>query len=111
MERVSVEGVRIAGISACVPGNAVANDEKAEKATGIRTRRIAAEGTSVVDLCVWAAEKAIAETGSKPDDFGAVLFLSFTQPNRMPAAACEAPTQHGIAKEDIALDLTLPCSA
>ena len=110
MERVSVEGVRIAGISACVPGNAVANDEKAAKATGIRTRRIAAEGTSVVDLCVWAAEKAIAETGSKPDDFGAVLFVSFTQPNRMPAAACEAQARLGFPKGIIAFDVSLACS-
>ena len=107
---LTLSSVAVEAVCACVPGNAVANDEKAEKATGIRTRRIAAEGTSVVDLCVWAAEKAIAETGSKPDDFGAVLFVSFTQPNRMPAAACEAQARLGFPKGIIAFDVSLACS-
>ena len=59
MELQKTEGVRIAGICACVPRNAVRNETKVAEATGIVTRRIAAEGTTVVDLCVKAAERAL----------------------------------------------------
>ena len=110
MKVLSIEGVSIEGIAACVPKNAVANDEKAQKATGIRTRRIAAPGTTVADLCVAAAEKVLRDTGTKPDDFGAVLCVSFTQANRMPATACEAQARLGFPKDVIAFDVSLACS-
>ena len=110
MKVLSIEGVSIEGIAACVPKNAVANDEKAQKATGIRTRRIAAPGTTVADLCVAAAEKVLRDTRTKPDDFGAVLCVSFTQANRMPATACEAQARLGFPKDVIAFDVSLACS-
>ena len=110
MKVLSIEGVSIEGIAACVPKNAVVNDEKAQKATGIRTRRIAAPGTTVADLCVAAAEKVLRDTGTKPDDFGAVLCVSFTQANRMPATACEAQARLGFPKDVIAFDVSLACS-
>ena len=56
MQKIAIENVRIAGVCACVPKNAVRNEAKVAEATGIVTRRIAAEGTTVVDLCVKAAE-------------------------------------------------------
>ena len=102
--------MRIAGICACVPKNAVPNEAKVAEATGIRTRRIAAEGTSVVDLCVKAAERVLADTGAKPEDFGAVLCVSFTQRDRMPAAAIQAQARLGLPKGIIAFDVSLACS-
>ena len=110
MQKLTIEGERIAGIAACVPKNVVANDEKVAAATGIVTRRIAAEGTTVVDLCVAAAERALSDIGTKPEAFGAILFVSFTQPNRMPAAACEAQARLGFPKDVIAFDVSLACS-
>ena len=95
MERVEIKGARIAGICACVPKNAVRNEVKVAEATGIVTRRIAAEGTTVVDLCVKAAERVIADTGAKPEEFGAVLCVSFTSRDRMPAAAVQAQARLG----------------
>ena len=110
MERVEIRNVRIAGICACVPKNAVPNEAKVAEATGIRMRRIAAEGTSVVDLCVKAAERVLADTGAKPEDFGAVLCVSFTQRDRMPAAAIQAQARLGLPKGIIAFDVSLACS-
>ena len=110
MQKIAIEDARIAGIAACVPKNAVANEAKVAAATGIVTRRIAAEGTTVVDLCVKAAERALSDTGAKPEAFGAILFVSFTQPNRMPAAACEAQARLGFPKDVIAFDVSLACS-
>ena len=110
MERVEIKGARIAGVCACVPKNTVRNEAKVAEATGIVTRRIAAEGTTVVDLCVKAAERVIADTGAKSEDFGAILFVTFTQRDRMPAAAVQAQARLGFPKGIIAFDVSLACS-
>ena len=110
MELLRADGVRIAGICACLPKNAVRNETKVAEATGIVTRRIAAEGTTVVDLCVKAAERVMSDTGSKPDDFGAILCVSFTSRDRMPAAAVQAQARLGFPKGIIAFDVSLACS-
>ena len=110
MELRKIEGVRIAGICACLPKNAVPNEAKVAEATGIRTRRIAAEGMTVVDLCVKAAERVLSDTGAKPEEFGAILCVSFTQRDRMPAAAVQAQARLGFPKGIIAFDVSLACS-
>ena len=110
MERVEIKGVRIAGVCACVPKNAVRNEAKIAEATGIVTRRIAAEGMTVVDLCVKAAERVLSDTGANPEDFGAILCVSFTQRDRMPSAAVQAQARLGFPKGIIAFDVSLACS-
>lgn len=110
MELQKTEGVRIAGICACVPRNAVRNETKVAEATGIVTRRIAAEGTTVVDLCVKAAERVLFDTDAKPADFGAILCVSFTSRDRMPSAAVQAQARLGFPKGIIAFDVSLACS-
>lgn len=110
MELLRTDGVRVAGICACVPKNAVRNETKVAEATGIITRRIAAAGTTVVDLCVKAAERVMSDTGSKPEEFGAILCVSFTQRDRMPAAAVQAQARLGFPKGIIAFDVSLACS-
>ena len=110
MELLSLDGLRIDGIAACLPKNAVPNEAKIAEATGIVTRRIAAEGTTVVDLCVKAAERVMSDTGAKPEDFGAILCVSFTSHDRMPAAAVQAQARLGFPKGIIAFDVSLACS-
>ena len=110
MERVEIKGARIAGVCACVPKNAVRNEAKVAEATGIVTRRIAAEGTTVADLCVKAAERVLSDIAAKPEDFGAILCVSFTSRDRMPAAAVQAQARLGFPKGIIAFDVSLACS-
>lgn len=110
MNVLTIGGVKIEGLAACVPAHAVENEAKVAQATGIVTRRIAAKGTTVADLCVKAAEKMLADTNSKPEDFGAVLCVSFTQHNRMPATAIEAQVRLGLPKDVVAFDVSLACS-
>lgn len=110
MKLQRIEGVRLAGIAACLPKNAVANEAKVAQATGIVTRRIAAAGTTVVDLCVKAAERVLSDTGARPDEFGAILCVSFTQRDRMPAAAVQAQARLGFPRGIIAFDVSLACS-
>ena len=110
METLTVENVGIEGIAACVPSREEANEEKVAKATGIVTRRIAEKGMTVVDLCVRAAERVLADTGSSPADFGAILCVSFTQYERMPSAAIQAQARLGFPNGIIAFDVMLACS-
>jgi len=118
---LELEGVRLAGISACLPATAVDNvealrpiyGEKAEgvvRSTGIRTRRLAEKGVTPLDLCVAAAERLLAETKRSPESIGAVVFVSFTQPDRMPAAACQAQARLGLPSGTIAFDVSMACS-
>ena len=110
MNMLTLEGVEIEGLAAYVPANEVRNDAKVAQATGIVTRRIVPAGTTVVDLCVKAAEKVLADTGAAPSDFGAILCVSFTQRDRMPAAAIQAQARLGFPKDIIAFDVSLACS-
>ena len=110
MQKIAIENIRIAGVCACVPKNAVRNEAKVAEATGIVTRRIAAEGTTALDLCVKAAERVLSDTGAKPEDFGAILFVTFTQRDRMPAAAVQAQARLGFPKGIVAFDVSLACS-
>ena len=107
---LTLEGVEIEGIAAALPADEVRNDAKVAQATGIVARRVAPAGTTVVDLCVRAAEKVLSDTGAAPSDFGAILCVSFTQRDRMPAAAIQAQARLGFPKDIIAFDVSLACS-
>ena len=110
MEVLEVEGVRIAGIAACVPENAVANDAKVAAATGIPARRVAPDGVSLLDLCCAAAERVLKDTQSKPEEFGAILAVSFTQHERMPCLAAQAQARLGFPKGILAFDVMQACA-
>ena len=110
MEVLEVEGVRISGIAACVPENAVANDAKVAAATGIASRRVAPDGVSLLDLCCAAATRALADAHAKPEDFGAILAVSFTQAERMPSLAAQAQARLGFPKAILAFDVMQACA-
>lgn len=116
-----IEGVAITGLSACLPDRTVDSvaalrplyGDKAEnlvKATGIRTRRVAEPGTTSLDLCVAAARRLMDESGLAPEEFGAVIGVSFTQSDRMPCNACQAQARLGLSHDVIAFDVMLACS-
>lgn len=129
MKILEIGGVKVEGVCAAVPArevDVVASlrpllGDKAEgvvEATGIRSRRVADEGTTAFDLCVAAAERLLpacaAKLGTDPAEyaqtFGAVVFVSFTERTRMPSAASRAEARLGLPKDVLALDLTLACS-
>jgi 3-oxoacyl-[acyl-carrier-protein] synthase III len=110
VEILGVEGVRIAGISACVLANAVANDAKVAAATGIPARRVAPDGVSLLDLCCAAATRVMADTQARPEDFGAVLAVSFTQHERMPSLAAQTQARLGLPKSVLAFDVMQACA-
>lgn len=107
---LELEGVAIEGLAACLPKDSVANDERLAKATGIASRRIAMDDSSQLDFCVRAAKGLFAENGYAPEEFGAVINVSFTQRERMPCGACRAQAQLGLSAGVIAFDVMQACA-
>ena len=103
-------GVAIEALAAYVPPRSVANDENVAKATGIAARRVAEDGETALDLSLRAAERLLAETGARCDDFGAVVSVSFTQHDRMPCGACQAQSRLGLPKGVVAFDVMQACA-
>ncbi len=110
MEILEVKGVRLAGIAACVPSGVVPNDPKVVAATGISARRIVSDGVTGLDLCLMAACRVLADTGARPDEFGAILSVSFTQETRMPSTAAQAQARLGFPKNSLAFDVLQACA-
>ena len=115
-----IEGVDIEAVFGCVPENSVDNvagltalvgAEKAEsivKATGFTTRRVASEGTDVIDLALPAAKRALE--GTDPADIGGIVAVSFSSRDRFPALS--ARLQHALCLPTsiAAYDISMACS-
>ena len=123
MQRLETSGVKLEAIVSALPtrfednlvrcrelyGDAV-KAENVVKATGIRSRRIADEPVSSLDLCVAAAERLFSRTAIDKAAIGAVLFVSFTPERMMPGNAFQAQKRLGLGNDIVALDLNLACS-
>lgn len=103
-------GVAIEAVAAHLPANAVPNDERVAKATGILSRRVVDDGSSSLDLSLAAARKALAASGARAEDFGAVVSVSFTQRERMPCGACRAQAALGLPGSVLAFDIMQACA-
>lgn len=123
MNVLKVEGVRIAAVFSELPAESVevaaelarltgdaAKARAIVEATGIRTRRTAAAGTSAADLCGAAAARLLAAEDAWRGRIAAVVAVSFTEPRRMPAMSARIAAGLGLAHEVITLDLSLACS-
>ncbi|NBV82812.1 ketoacyl-ACP synthase III [bacterium] len=118
---ISVDGVKIAGVSCCVPSNRVPNSHfaglysdgdfsKIETHTGIVERRIADVNTCTSDLCYWAAVDLFERTKTEASSIDVVLFVSQTPDYVLPATACILQNRLGLTKATIAFDINLGCS-
>ena len=123
MQVLTLQGLSIEGVSACLPQTREDNLErcallygdakKAETvvmATGISGRRVAAKGTTSLDLCVKAAEELMKDAGVAADQVGGVVFVTFTPANSMPCNACQAQARLGLPNDIVAFDVGLACS-
>ena len=64
------------------------NDEWITQRTGIRERRIAADGESTASLATAAARKAIASAGLEPADIELIVCATITPEMVFPSTAC-----------------------
>lgn len=85
------------------------NDEWITSRTGIRSRRIAAEGESTSDLSVNAARKALEMANLRPEDIDLVICATITGDYLFPATACRIQAKLGCG-DCGAFDLSAACS-
>jgi 3-oxoacyl-[acyl-carrier-protein] synthase-3 len=114
-----VAGARLLGLGSHTPEVVVTNDELAQRIdtndqwirerVGIQTRRIAAEGVSLVDMASDAGARAVKDSGLDPAEIDGVLVATCTMPNFIPNAAAQTAERIGI-RAPAAFDLNAACA-
>ncbi|WP_308283038.1 beta-ketoacyl-ACP synthase III [Pseudonocardia nigra] len=115
----AVPGARILGMGSTQPANVVTNDDLAQRMdtndqwirerVGIESRRIAEEGTLLVDMAAEAGARAVKDSGLAPTDIDTVIVATCTMPNPIPNAAAQTAERIGI-KAPGAFDLNAACA-
>lgn len=121
MSKLTINNVKIAGLSACVPRKVVENlslpifdtVENAKKiidSTGIVCRHVVEPGTTASDLAFVAVNALIEQLDW---DYGSVDFLAYVCQSRdyvAPQTACILQDRLGLSQGCCAIDLPLGCS-
>lgn len=79
-----------------------------QEKTGIETRRYTERGLDEIGL--EAAQLALAKSGRKPEEIGAVLFASCTIERLIPSVACWISGQLGIFQTHTSCDIVAACA-
>lgn len=117
---MSTRSARIMGLGAGIPSRVLTNadlekmvdttDEWIVEHTGIRERRICEDGQGNADLCVQAAQGALAEANVAPEDIQLVIVATLTNDYRcFPAVASVVQDRIG-ARNAGAFDLSAGCT-
>src|SRR4029077_6164627 len=85
--------------------------EKIFEKTGIRERRIVADGETASDLAVAAAEKVIARSGMDRSDIDLLVYGTQSPDYALPTTACIIQDRLGLPITTAAFDFNLGCSA
>ncbi|HEX4125745.1 MAG TPA: beta-ketoacyl-ACP synthase III [Tepidisphaeraceae bacterium] len=109
----------IAGTGSCVPERRLTNDQLAQmvdtndawivQRTGIRERRIAAEGESTATLATAAARRALDAAGTTPADLDLIVCGTITPEMAFPSTACFVAASLGLSSTP-AFDIAAACS-
>lgn len=120
MSFLSINNVRIAGLSACVPEKVeesrsfpLFNETDAEnfvKGTGVERRHIADSEVCSSDLCLKAAEKIIADLKWDKEEIDALVFVSQTPDYVLPATSAVLQDRLNLSESCFAIDISLGCS-
>jgi 3-oxoacyl-[acyl-carrier-protein] synthase III len=111
--------VCIAGTGSYVPETILTNEDLAKRVdtsdewiftrTGIRERRIAAEGEYTSHMASAAARKALEQAGLEASDVQLIIVATITPDTLTPATACYVQQQIG-ATAAVAFDISAACS-
>ena len=109
----------IAGSGSCLPDKVLTNedlskmvdtsDEWIKTRTGISQRRIAGDGETTASISAEAARRALADSGTKPEDIDLIILATITPEMVTPATACFVQREIG-AVNAAAFDLSAACS-
>ncbi|MDF1814173.1 MAG: ketoacyl-ACP synthase III [Verrucomicrobiales bacterium] len=116
---MTLRPVRIAGTGSYLPEKVLTNqeleklvetsDEWIRSRTGIRERRIAAEGEFTSDLATKAARNALEQAGIEPSEIELIIVATITPDTLTPATACYVQEKLG-ADRAVAFDISAACS-
>lgn len=117
----AVPGFALRGAACCLPERCVTNDAfiagLGEKAvadvtamTGVQARYWADAGQTAGDLCLVAACRLLARLDWPAHSIDALIFVSQTPDQRMPATACALHGRLGLPPHCQAFDVNLGCS-
>lgn len=121
MASLSAAGVRIMGVSTCVPANCIDNTAEhgalpaSELArivdlAGVRLRHVSPPEMCTSDLCLRAAERLLSELRWPRDTVNYLVFVSQTPDYLMPSTACCLHQKLGLPVQCAAFDVGLGCS-
>jgi len=112
-------GCSIVGTGSYMPQRVMTNDDLAKivdtsdewiaSRTGIRARRIAAEGEATSDLAAAAARNAMEMAGVKPQELDLVIVATVTPDMFFPSTSCIVQKKIG-AKNAVCFDISAACS-
>ncbi|MCB1090696.1 MAG: ketoacyl-ACP synthase III [Verrucomicrobiae bacterium] len=115
----SVLPVRIAGTGSYLPEKVLTNhdleamvetsDEWIASRTGIRERRVAADGELTSHMAANAARQALQQAGVAPEEVDLIIVATITPDTITPATACYVQ-QHLGALGAVAFDISAACS-
>lgn len=119
IELTSAIQVCIAGTGSYLPERVMTNAELALKVdtsdewivsrTGIKERRIAAEGEFTSHMATHAARKALEQAGLAAEDIELIIVATITPDTPTPATACYVQQMLG-ANKAVAFDISAACS-
>ncbi|HEY9828491.1 MAG TPA: beta-ketoacyl-ACP synthase 3 [Stenomitos sp.] len=118
MQQAWMAGMAMTGCGSAAPAISLSNDDLSRvvetsdewiaSRTGIRARRLATAGESLVGFAAEAARQAIAMAQLQPTDIDLILLATST-PEDLFGTACQIQAQLG-ATRAVAFDLTAACS-
>lgn len=121
MTSLSIDKVKITGLSACVPARVEENltlsifkdEEEARKviaSTGIERRRVVTPGTTASDLTVKAVERLLPALGWEAADVDCLIYVCTSRDFIAPQTACILQARLGLREDCYVMDLPLGCS-
>lgn len=121
MSFLTINNVKIVGLSACVPPDIEENltlpvfeDEAEAKkviaSTGIARKRVVREGTTASDLSVPAITKLLDSLGWSADSVDCLIFVSQTRDYIAPITSAVLQGRLGLRNDCYCLDMPLGCS-
>lgn len=121
MNGFAVPGVALRGVTGALPRQLIDNrsfiDRWGEKAvadvtamTGVETRYWADPAQTAGDLCFTAADRLLETLGWARDSLDALILVTQTPDQRMPATACSLHGRLGLSQRCQAFDVALGCS-
>ena len=117
----SVPGVRLAGVVGAVPRRRLENADfearfgaeavrDVAKMLGVQTRHWVEPGQTTADLCHAAAERLLDRLDWARESLDALILVTQTPDQRLPATACVLHARLGLAPHTQAFDVALGCS-